>query len=169
MSEPGKAVPHEINAAFAIVEEEDRLLLVSEMRRLEGGPRLCWDIPGGGAEPGESLEEAMVREVREETGLVVEPLDLAFMIERFGFRSPDPTRRGRFYFFHARRKSGDLAPSDPQILEAAFKTWEDARRLCAQDYHGEFWRWVEEGRRRRYFLTIRDADGRSRQLGRKGP
>jgi 8-oxo-dGTP diphosphatase len=155
----------DITAAFAIVEEDGRLLLVSEMRRMGEETRLCWDIPGGGAEPGESLEEALVREVREECGLTVEIVDLAFMIERFGFRSPDPTRRGRFYFFHARRVSGDLAPSDPDIREVAFKDWEEARRLCTQDYHAEFWRWVGDGRRRRYFLTIRDASGRARIRG----
>lgn len=155
----------EINAAFAIVEDEGRILLVSETRRTGGEPRLCWDIPGGGTESGESLEESLIREVREETGLTVELLDLAFMIERFGFRSPDPTRRGRFYFFHARRVSGAVSPSDPDIHEAAFKDWAEARRLCTEDYHDEFWRWVDGGRRRRYFLTIRDADGRARILG----
>ena len=152
----------EINAAFALIEDDGRILLVSETRRLNGEPRLCWDIPGGGAEPGESLQESLVREVREETGLTVEPLDLAFMIERFGFRSPDPTRRGRFFFFHARKVSGDLRPSDPDIHEAAFKPWDEARRLCTQDYHQEFWRWIDQGRDRRYFLTIRDAAGRSK-------
>ena len=118
----------DITAAFALLEEEGRILLVSETRRLGNSVRLCWDIPGGGAEPGESLEEAMIREVREETGLVVEPLDLAFMIERFGFRSPDPTRRGRFYFFHARRVSGSIAPTDPDIHRSGLQGLERGAR-----------------------------------------
>jgi len=32
-----------------------------------------WGLPGGGVEPGESVREAIVREVREETGLDVTP------------------------------------------------------------------------------------------------
>ena len=158
-------MPQDITAAFAIIEEDGHILLVSETRRFGDSVRLGWDIPGGGAEPGESLHEAMVREVREETGLVVEPLDLAFMIERFGFRSPDPTRRGRFYFFNARRVSGSIAPTDPDIREAAFKDWAEMRALCTQDYHDEFWRWVEGGRRQKYFLTVRDPEGRAKLLG----
>jgi 8-oxo-dGTP pyrophosphatase MutT (NUDIX family) len=35
-----------------------------------------WGLPGGGVEPGESVRAAVVREVREETGLDVEPLRL---------------------------------------------------------------------------------------------
>ena len=35
-----------------------------------------WGLPGGSVEPGESVTEAVVREVREEIGLDVEPLRL---------------------------------------------------------------------------------------------
>ena len=32
-----------------------------------------WELPGGGIDPGESYLEAAVKEIREETGLVVDP------------------------------------------------------------------------------------------------
>lgn len=46
---------------------EERLLLVRERSRD------CWELPGGGVEPGESSREAAVRELREETGEEVAP------------------------------------------------------------------------------------------------
>ena len=40
-------------------------------RRTDNG---LWGLPGGSVEPGESVSEAIVREVREETGLEVAPI-----------------------------------------------------------------------------------------------
>ena len=45
-----------------------------------------WELPGGTPFPGESLAAALVREVREETGLVVEPEAEVGRWERRGFR-----------------------------------------------------------------------------------
>ena len=38
-----------------------------------------WQIPGGGAEEGESLTDCLVRELQEETGLVVEPAGFCYL------------------------------------------------------------------------------------------
>jgi 8-oxo-dGTP diphosphatase len=57
--------PRELtSAAFGLVFERGALLLA---RLVERG----WDIPGGHLEPGENAEEAMRREVLEETGAIV--------------------------------------------------------------------------------------------------
>jgi ADP-ribose pyrophosphatase YjhB (NUDIX family) len=54
----------------AVIFEDGRVLL---QRRDDTGR---WGLPGGGVEPGESVRQALIREVREETGLEVEPLRL---------------------------------------------------------------------------------------------
>jgi glycerol-1-phosphatase len=54
----------------AVIFDGDRVLL---QRRDDNGR---WGLPGGGVDAGESVVAAVVREVREETGLDVEPLRL---------------------------------------------------------------------------------------------
>jgi 8-oxo-dGTP diphosphatase len=56
--------------AVAVIVDEGRVLLVH--RRKHG--KEYYVLPGGGVEPGETVEEACVREVKEETGLDVTSL-----------------------------------------------------------------------------------------------
>ncbi|MGA3134611.1 MAG: NUDIX hydrolase [Terracidiphilus sp.] len=63
----------------AVVVDEGRVLLV---RRGSEPLRGQWSLPGGLLELGESLTNGVVREVREETGLFVEPVELIELLDR---------------------------------------------------------------------------------------
>ncbi len=64
-----------------ITDAEGRLLLIK--RGHDPGAGL-WSLPGGRVEPGETDEEAVVREIREETGLSVVCDRLIGSVERKG-------------------------------------------------------------------------------------
>ena len=63
----------------AVVVHEGRVLLV---RRGSEPLKGHWTLPGGLLELGESIVDGVARETREETGLVVEPLELVELIDR---------------------------------------------------------------------------------------
>ena len=63
-----------LRVAAAVLRRGGRVLLT---RRPPGGPLgLNWEFPGGKIEPGETVEAALVREIREELGIVVRPLEV---------------------------------------------------------------------------------------------
>jgi mutator protein MutT len=63
----------------AVVIRDGRVLLI---RRGKEPLRGRWLVPGGTVELGETLEEAVVREIREETSLDVAPLEVLTVFDR---------------------------------------------------------------------------------------
>ena len=57
-------------AAHALIRRDD-LFLVTRRSAVNDYMPLKWDIPGGFVEPGEPMEEALKRELKEETNLTV--------------------------------------------------------------------------------------------------
>lgn len=64
-----------------VFDERGRVLLIERAKPPGAG---LWTVPGGRLEGAETLAQAVAREVREETGLLVEVGALACVVERFG-------------------------------------------------------------------------------------
>ncbi|WEG12842.1 NUDIX hydrolase [Pullulanibacillus sp. KACC 23026] len=56
---------HYVSAGAVVLNDEGKILLIN-------GPRRGWEQPGGQVELGESIEEAVKREVKEESGIDIE-------------------------------------------------------------------------------------------------
>ena len=78
MSPPAPAVFPRVGVG-AVVVHEGRVLLI---RRGKEPLRGRWVVPGGTVEPGETLHEALVREVLEETAVTVRPLEVVLVFDR---------------------------------------------------------------------------------------
>ena len=63
----------------AVIVEQGRVLLVQRGKEPLKGH---WTLPGGVLEVGESLADGVAREVFEETGLAVEPIELVELLDR---------------------------------------------------------------------------------------
>lgn len=63
----------------ALIFRRDRVLLAQRGKQPMKG---SWSLPGGAVEVGESLDAAIRREAREETGLVVKPVKVFEIFER---------------------------------------------------------------------------------------
>ena len=63
----------------AVLIHQDKVLLI---KRGKEPLRGRWVVPGGTVELGETLEQALVREVQEETGLTVRPLEVVLVFDR---------------------------------------------------------------------------------------
>lgn len=56
---------------MALFDCEDKLLFTRRAARLSHFPK-AWVLPGGHIDSGESLEEGVIREIREETGIDIQ-------------------------------------------------------------------------------------------------
>jgi len=74
---PRKPTPH-YDVAAGIVWRRGRVLI--DRRKPTGLLGGLWEFPGGKCRPGESLEETVVREVREEVGIEVRPMSLLTVV-----------------------------------------------------------------------------------------
>jgi ADP-ribose pyrophosphatase YjhB (NUDIX family) len=97
-----------------VVIDAGRVVLI---RRGKEPLRGRWVVPGGTVELGETLEQAVVRELKEETGLDVRPRELVTAFDRIARRGADVTYHYVIVDFLCERTGGTLQAGD-DALEA---------------------------------------------------
>lgn len=128
---------HLSTAVFCVTTYNGKIILA------ENGKR-GWELPGGHIEPGESLDEAVRREVHEETGAVIEK------IEQFGFKmvspnAPIPHRDNpeNFYpyphsyvpyFFAEATEVSDIPLAD-DVIGVKLASLDEAKQLLAKGHN----------------------------------
>ena len=111
----------------AIVRDDAAQVLF--IRRADDGR---WGLPAGGIDPGESPAEAIVREVREETGLVVRPARVAGVFGGAAYRHRYPNgdeAEWTVAVFDCDVVGGELGPRDGEALELRYFAPEEAPAL----------------------------------------
>ena len=70
-----------VEVAAAVITREGKILGVQRSEHEKGFISLKWEFPGGKVEVGESREEALVREIREELSVNIEVLEFFMTVE----------------------------------------------------------------------------------------
>jgi 8-oxo-dGTP diphosphatase len=103
-------------AAYALVLRGEQILLTRLASRISADEK--WHLPGGGVDHGENPRDALVREIREETGLDAEVGDTARV---YSAHLPSMWRKGRRWDYQALRIVYDAwVPVDapePRVVE----------------------------------------------------
>jgi 8-oxo-dGTP diphosphatase len=103
-------------AAYGLILRDGQILLTRLARRISADGR--WHLPGGGVDHGEDPRDALVREIREETGLASEVGEVAHV---YSAHRPSMWRQGRRWDYQALRIVYDAwVPVDapePRVVE----------------------------------------------------
>jgi 8-oxo-dGTP diphosphatase len=103
-------------AVDAIIQLESKLIVF--VRRRNAPFQGWWALPGGACEIGETVEDTLRREVKEETGLDVEPVQLVGV---FSDPSRDPRGHTVSVGFLARPVGGELRAGSDATQVRAFR------------------------------------------------
>lgn len=122
----------EVSAGGVVVHDGQVLVIVPTRRAADGSQVLA--LPKGHLDKGETIVQAATREVREETGMVVEPVQELGEVRYWYVRDRHRIAKS-VHFFLFRALGGDLADHDDEVLEARWMALAEAQK--ALSYAGE--------------------------------
>ncbi|MEV0107216.1 NUDIX domain-containing protein [Nocardia sp. NPDC050799] len=138
--DPAAPAPNSIKVAVSALVQDDqgRILLI---RRSDNGK---YSVPGGGLEAGETVVQAVVREVREETGIEVDVTELVgvFSNPEHVIAYDDGEVRQEFSIcFRAQPIGGKLRTSE----ESSEVEWVRPAELSERDIHPSILLRIQKG------------------------
>ena len=129
--QPGRLYPDR-PAAFGIAVRGDRIAMAEVA--IPGRP-LQYDLPGGGIDPGETPQEATVREFGEETGLVVTTGDILVRADQFFVNDDGQTFNVRGVFMTVTIAGEDPALKIEDDHRLIWRTPLEAIRIVRREAH----------------------------------
>jgi 8-oxo-dGTP pyrophosphatase MutT (NUDIX family) len=119
----GRTAARERSAGGVVVRGEQVVVIVPTRRASDGSKVVA--LPKGHIDPGESALQAATREVREETGIVAEPVT-ELGETRYWYRRDGQTIPKSVSFYLFTYIEGDTADHDDEVEEARWVSLQDA-------------------------------------------
>ncbi|HEX5379693.1 MAG TPA: NUDIX domain-containing protein [Phenylobacterium sp.] len=129
--EPGRDYPDR-PAAFGIAARGEKIALVEVTTP---GKPLWRDLPGGGIDPGETPEQAMVREFGEEAGLVVAPGEVFLRADQFFINGDGQAFNVRGVFMTATLLSARASLKIEDDHQLIWRSPLEAMRIARREAH----------------------------------
>lgn len=126
--------PFSLSVKMIVQDDRGNCLLLKRSMASKGNPGK-WDFPGGKMDTGETFDQALLREVREETGLEATITGVAGTAY-----SESPTHRVIYLIMEGRAQPGDVLLSDEHEQYA----WVEAAQLHEMDVVRQFKATVDE-------------------------
>ena len=116
-------------SVYGIIVYDGRLLLVRS--RTSGK----YGVPGGGIEIGERIEDALTREVSEETGIEIEVERFTHFREEFFYYDPNDTAYHSYLFYYLCRPVTLRLACDEEVDDDEVEKpgWIEIEKLRAED------------------------------------
>jgi 8-oxo-dGTP pyrophosphatase MutT (NUDIX family) len=121
----GRTAARERSAGGVVVRGEEVVVIVPTRRASDGSKVVA--LPKGHIDPGENALQAATREVREETGIVAEPVT-ELGETRYWYRRDGQTIPKSVSFYLFRYVEGDTANHDDEVEKAWWIALADAQR-----------------------------------------